>query len=158
MEEKGKIKERLYEIFEELIAVENVDTFLVGSRSEFDSLCREVLAVKKEKYPHIQRVYVRGEYQYIRESYEKLLLKEWEKTYFPERAINAGKAVYVERNYEMIDNSEVCVVYFTDCYLPPKRKSSKSDLSEYQPKSGAGIAYKYAVHKKKKIINLAEYI
>ena len=155
---KEEVKERLNEVFENLIVNENVDTFLVGSRSEFDDLCREVLAVKKEKYPHIQRVYVRAEYPYIDEDYESYLLERCEKTYFPERAINAGKAVYVERNYEMIDNADICVVYFKDEYLPPRRKNGIWDLTDYQPKSGTGIAYKYAVHKKKTLINLAEDI
>jgi len=152
---KEKLKERLAEVFENLIVNENVDTFLVGSRSEFDDLCRDVLSEKKEKYPHIQRVYVRGEYPYISQDYEDGLLEHCEKTYFPERAINAGKAVYVERNYEMIDNADICVIYFKDDYLPPKRKNSRRDLFDYQPKSGTGIAYKYAIQKKRKIINLA---
>lgn len=121
--EKDVLKERLTEIFEDLIVSENVHTFLVGSRSEFDDLCREVLAVKKETYPYIQRVYVRGEYPYIDEDYENYLLARCEKTYFPERAINAGKAVYVERNYEMIDNADICIVYFKDNYLPSRRKT-----------------------------------
>ena len=156
--EKDKLKERLTEIFENLIVSENVDTFLVGSRSEFDDLCREILAVKKEKHPHIQRVYVRGEYPYIDEDYENYLLEKCEKTYFPERAINAGRAVYVERNYEMIDNSDICVIYFQDDYLPPRRKNSRRDLFDYQPKSGTGKAYKYAFQKKRIIINLAQYL
>ena len=141
--EKDKIKESLTEIFENLIVFENVDTFFVGSKSEFDDLCREVLAEKKEKYPHIQRIYVRGEYPYISKDYENRLLKRCEKTYFPERAINAGKAVYIERNYEMIDNADICVVYFKDAYITPTRKS------------GTGIAYKYAIQKNRTIINLA---
>lgn len=154
--EKEKLEKRLAEIFENLIVNENVDTFLLGSRSQFDDLCCEVLAIKKEKYPHIQRVYVRGEFPYISERYENYLLEKCERTYFPERAINAGRFVYVERNYEMIDNADICVVYFKDDYLPPKRKYSRRDLLSYQPKSGTGIAYKYAVRKKREIINLAE--
>ena len=156
--EKDGIKEKLAEIFENLIVYQNVDTFLVGSRSEFDDLCRDVLAVKKEKYPHIMRVYVRGEYPYISESYENYLLKRCDKTYFPERLLNAGKAVYVERNYEMIDNADICVIYYKDEYLPPERKHSKRDLFNFQPKSGTAIAYKYALQKNKIIINLADNI
>ena len=154
--EEVKLKTRLADIFENLIVNENVETFLLGSRSEFDDLCCEVLADKKEKYPHIQRVYVRGEFPYISEDYEGFLLESYEKTYFPQRAISAGRAVYVERNYEMIDNADICIVYFKDNYLPPRRKNSWRDLSDYQPKSGTGIAYKYAVQKKRTIINLAE--
>ncbi len=154
--EKDEIREKLSEIFERLIVSENVNIFYLGSRSEFDDLCRQVLAVKKEKYPHIKRIYIRAEYPDINEDYENYLLKSCEVTYFPERAINGGKAVYVERNCEMIDKSDFCVVYFKDGYLPPRRKGGNKDLFDYQPKSVSGIAYNYAVRKKRLIINLAE--
>ena len=118
-------------------------------------MCRQVLAEKKEKYPHIQRVYVRGEYPYISKDYENYLLQSCDKTYFPERAINAGKAVYVERNYEMIDNANICVVYFRGDYLSPALENHIRNSFDHQLKSGTGIAYKYAVQKGRKIINLA---
>ena len=146
----------MFEIFENLIVFENVDTFYVGSKSEFDELCREVLAVKKEKYPHVKRIYVRAEYPDISDDYQKYLLKSCDATYFPEKARNSGKAVYVERNLEMIDKSDICVVYFKDDYLPPRRRNSRRDLFDYQPKSGTAIAYNYAVQKKRMIINLAK--
>ena len=146
----------MFEIFENLIVFENVDTFYVGSKSEFDELCREVLAVKKEKYPHVKRIYVRAEYPDISDDYQKYLLKSCDATYFPEKARNSGKAVYVERNLEMIDKSDICVVYFKDDYLPPRRRNSRRDLFDYQPKSGTMLAYKYAVQKKRMIINLAK--
>lgn len=156
VEGKEELKEKLSEIFESLIVLENVDTFFVGSKSEFDSLCRDVLAVQKEKYSHVKRIYVRAEYPDINEDYERYLLESCEATYFPEKARNSGKAVYVERNLEMIDKSDICVVYFKDYYQPPRRKSGKRDLTDYQPKSGTAIAYGYAVQKKRKIINLAK--
>ena len=68
--------------------------------------------------------------------------------------VDAGRAAYVERNYEMIDKSDYCVVYYDENYLPSERKKSKKDLFSYQPKSGTKIAYEYAVKKKKKIINV----
>ena len=67
---------------------------------------------------------------------------------------NAGKASYVERNQEMINNSKFCVVYYDENYLPPRRKNSRRDLFDYQPKSGTAVAYDYAVKKKKEIINV----
>ena len=70
------------------------------------------------------------------------------------RKINTGKAAYVERNYEMIDNSDYCVVYYDKDYIPPRRKNSKRDLIEYQPMSGTKLAYDYAKKKNKKVINL----
>ena len=153
-----ELKLQLTKIIENLIINENVDTFYVGSRSEFDTLCRDVLAKKKGEYAHIQRIYVRAEYPDINTEYENYLLESCEVTYFPEKARNAGKAVYVERNCEMIDKSDICIVYFKDDYSPPARKYSSRELSTCQPKSGTFIAYSYAMKKKKRIINLADIL
>ena len=156
--EADSLKIKVYEVIENLILHNNVDTFLMGSKSEFDRLCRKVVSELKEKYPLIKRIYIRAEYPDISDDYERYLLENCEATYYPERARNAGKAVYVERNCEMIDKSNYCIVYFKDSYLPPRRKNSRRDLFDYQPKSGTGIAYKYAVQKKKEIINVADEI
>lgn len=67
--------------------------------------------------------------------------------------LNAGKASYVERNYEMINKSAYCVVYYHENYAPPRRKNSKRDVTDYQPKSGTKIAYDYAI-KKSKVIHV----
>ena len=118
-------------------------------------MCHKIVTDLKEKYPFIKRVYIRAAFQYIPDWYEDSLLEHYEDTYFPERAINAGKAVYVERNYEMIDKSDFCVAFYDKKYLPGKRKNSRRDLFEYQPKSGTRLAYEYVVRKNKKIINTA---
>lgn len=154
--EADRLKIKVYEVMENLILHKKVDTFLMGSKSGFDRLCREVVSALKEKYTHIRRIYVRAEFPYINDDYEKYLLKNCEETYYPERVRNAGKAVYVERNCEMIDKSEYCIVYFKDGYLPKRRKNNKRDLFDYQPKSGTDIAYQYALRKKKAIINVAK--
>lgn len=151
-----ELKERLTRIIENLIVNEKVETFLLGSKSEFDDLCREILLCQKEKNPQIRRVYVRAEFPYINEDYKNYLLESCEETYFPEKAKGAGKAVYVERNCEMIDKSDICIVYYEEKYEAPIRKNSNNNLFDYQPKSGTYIAYQYAVRKKKIIINLAE--
>lgn len=101
----------------------NVDTFLFGSKSRFNDLCLEIVTQLKEKYPYIKRIYVRAEYPHISSQYEKFLLKSYEETYYPQRAMNAGKAVYVERNYEMVDNSYYCIVYYDMLNIPTTRKS-----------------------------------
>ena len=49
-------KSKLIEIIERLIVNENVDTFLFGSKSQFNSLCLEYVTRIKEKYPHIKRL------------------------------------------------------------------------------------------------------
>lgn len=145
---------RLRDIVEDLIVVKNVNTFLFGSKSQFDKLSLEVVNELKKKYPHIRRTYVRAEFPYIDEDYMAYLLKRYDHTYYPEHMINAGKAVYVERNYEMIDNSNYCVIYYDENYMPARRKNSRRDLFDCQPNSGTKLAYDYAVKKGVKIVNI----
>lgn len=142
--ESVKLKDILYENIEKLITKENVRIFLFGSKSQFNDLCHEIVTKLKETYPFVKRIYVRAEFPYINDSYKTYLLEKYEDTYYPEKLINAGRAVYVKRNYEMIDNSDFCVCYYTADYHPQKRKS------------GTAIAFSYAVKKKKTIINTAE--
>ena len=153
IDETQELKNKLSEIIENLIVNENVDTFLFGSKSQFDDLCHKVVTELKEKYPHIKRMYVRSAFQHIPDWYEESLLQHYEDTYFPNHMEKAGKASYVERNQEMINKSDFCVIYYDENYLPPRRKNSRRDLFDYQPKSGTAVAYDYAVKKKKKIIN-----
>ena len=149
-----ELKNKLSEIIENLIANEKIDTFLFGSKSQFDDFCHKIVTDLREKYPHIKRIYVRSAFQHISDWYEKSLLENNEGTYFPEHMENAGKASYVERNQEMINQSKFCVVYYDENYLPPRRRNSRRDLCDYQPKSGTAVAYDYAVKKEKEIINI----
>lgn len=155
-----ELKNRLYQEIENLITADGIDYFLFGSKSQFDDLCYKVVTDLKSKYPNIQRVYVRAESEYIdgegSRAYREGLLEHYEYTYYPESASGAGKAVYVKRNCEMIDKSSVCVVYYDENYKPARRKQSRHDLFDYQPKNGTGLAYKYAKQKKRKIINIFE--
>ena len=153
IDETAELKDKLCGIIENLIINENVDTFFFGSKSQFDDLCHKIVTELKEKYPHIKRIYVRSAFQHIPDWYEDSLLQHYEDTYFPEHMENAGRASYVERNQEMINKSDFCIVYYDENYAPPKRKNSRRDLTDYQPRSGTKIAYDYAVKKKKIIIN-----
>ena len=140
--ETDELRERLSEIIEKLIVENSVDTFLFGSKSRFNSLCQETVTKIKEKYPHIKRVYVRAEYPYINEDYKQYLLESYEDTYYPEKILGSGRASYIERNYEMIDNSNYCIVYYDESTAPTIRKS------------GTKIALNYAIKKGKEIINI----
>lgn len=148
------LKNRVYETVEKLITEDKIEMFLFGSKSEFNELCVNVVTSLKVRYPHIERIYVRAENPEISESYRKYLLRDFDDTYFPAKITNAGKAAYVERNCEMIDKSDVCVMYYDESYLPPKQKASKRSVADYQPKSGTKAAYEYANKKKKKIVNV----
>ena len=84
----------------------------------------------------------------IDERYTAYLLKRYAHTFYSERMINAGKAAYVERNYEIIDNSSYRVIYYDENHMPTRRKNSKRDLFDYQHNSETKRAYNYAVTKK----------
>ena len=144
--ETKELKEKLCDVIENLIVNEKVDTFLFGSKSRFDSLCLELVTKIKEKHPHIKRVYVRAEYPVIDESYLAYLLKSYENTYYPKKLVGAGRAVYVERNCEMIDHSRFCVVYYDKAHTPAKRKS------------GTKLAYDYAAKRDRVILNAFDLV
>ncbi|MBQ9847301.1 MAG: hypothetical protein IJO58_05790 [Clostridia bacterium] len=134
--ETEELKSNLTEIIEKLVVVEKVDTFLFGSKSQFNILCLELVTAIKEKHPHIKRVYVRAEYPYITEQYRTYLLENYEDTYYPEKIMNSGKAAYVERNFDMIDSSHYCVVYYDKDSVPTNRKSGTKIAIDYAMKKG----------------------
>ena len=158
-----ELKERVREIVERLIVEENVNTFLFGSRSKFDDLCHIVVTELKKKYPYIRRVAYPCKHEFaclvgagvsltrkIKEiTGQDVQVKEYEEIKKSDRVDSAGRAAYVERNYEIIDNSNYCVFYYKlDCQ-PPKRKYSKRSVGDYQPKSGTAVAYEYAWGRKR---------
>lgn len=154
--ETGELKNIIYDTAENLIVNKNVDTFLFGSKSDFDDLCHKIITDLKKKYPQIKRIYVRAEYPYISDLYRNSLLERYEDTYYPEKMIGAGKARYVERNYEMISGSNYCIVYYDENYFLPRRKNNKRCVTGYQPKSGTKLAYEYAV-KMCEVVNVFEF-
>lgn len=138
--ETEELKSALMDIVEKLIVEKRVDTFLFGSKSRFNSLCQEIVTKLKEKYPHIKRVYVRAEHPYISEEYKNYLLESYDETYYPKKIMGSGRASYIERNYEMIENSWFCVVYY--------------EGSSVIRRSGTKIALDYATKKGKEIIRV----
>ncbi len=135
-----ELRTKLVETIENLIIDENVDTFLFGSKSRFDSLCLELVSELKTKYTHIKRIYIRAEFPNINDDYKRFLSNYYEDTFYPEKVIKAGKAVYIKRNFEMINLSDFCIVYYNEANFPVTRKS------------GSKIALDYALKKGKKII------
>ena len=130
-------------------------SFAFGSMSDFDDLAWEIITELKKEYANIKRIYVRSRYQYLNNFHKELLSKYYEETYFPKKLLNAGKYTYVERNFEMINNSTICIFYYNKDYAPPlKQQTTKNSLSPKRRKSGTKIAYEYAVKKNKQIINL----
>ena len=138
--ETEELRTKLTRAIEKLITDEKVDTFLFGSKSEFDRLCLKLVTKLKEKYPHVKRIYVRAEFPYINDDYMAYLLKSYDDTYYPEKLIGSGKAAYVERNYEMKRAGKYCIVYYDEFKFPTANKS------------GTKIALDYAVKKNREVI------
>ena len=136
-----ELKNRLEVITETLIQKNAVDTFLFGSKSDFNSLCFAIVTKLKEKYPYISRIYVRAEYAFINDSYRGYLLEKYEDTYYPKQVLGAGKSAYIKRNYEMIQKSRFCIFYYRESYKPSY-------------KSGTKIAFEYAKKLKKELFQL----
>ena len=153
------LEDRVRAVVEDLVKNNGVDTFLFGSRSEFNDLCYAVVSEIKEKYPQIKRIYVRGEFQYIYDIHkDEYFMKGYEDSYLPKRCEIASRASYVERNTEMIDNSNYCVFYYDEIYTPKQYILSKRGIvPKYSSKtSGTRLAYEYAKKKQKEIINVFE--
>lgn len=146
---------KLYDTVYELIA-NGADTFLFGSKSEFNSACWNTVSALKQQYSFIERVYVRAEYPVIDQSYTSYLLQYYEKTFYPPELIRAGRSIYIKRNRAMIDASDICIFYYNPEYTPPdkKRKKYSSLLPDIKHKSGTAIAFTYAQQTHKQIINL----
>lgn len=154
---------RIDELLERLIVDKGVETFLFGSRSEFDSLCHERVTKMQNKYPAIKRIMFACRSEYVVKKEEKaelqkrwsallkkdVQLKDYDGMQQAERINMAGRAAYVERNQAMINASDYCVFYYNPYYQPPKNKQSKGYANGYQPKSGTKIAFDYACQKKR---------
>lgn len=119
------------------------DTFLFGSRSEFDMLCWEVVTALQEQYPNLKRISYNAPHETAftskeeRESSEQFFSRmtkrevhfaDYECAVSSQKSIKANKNAYIMRNQEMIDNSDICVFYFNKDYLPPKRQPSNKFL------------------------------
>ena len=139
------LKDKLKKIVENLIVNENADTFLFGSKSEFNTLCYDVVTELQNKYRSIRRVYVRAEREFISEEYKRYLLTLYEFTYFPKAVQDAGALSYVKRNQAMLDKCDVVVAYYDDQYIPPTKT-----------KSGTQMAVVHAIKNHKRLINLLQ--
>ena len=143
-----ELKQKVREIVERLIVEEGVDTFLFGSRSQFDELCHIVVTELREKYPHIQRIAylckhetacLAGAGMSLKHQIKELTgrdvyVAEYEDVKKSDRVNSAGRAAYVERNQWMIDHSLIVI------FKIQENKNSNS--------SGTWKAFHYAQQKR----------
>ncbi len=164
IENKEAVKEKVKEVVGWFIVEKGIRVFHFGSRSEFDDICHAVVTDFQKIYPDIVRVNYNCKSEYVvkkeeREGLEKigkallkkeLGLKDYELGKISDRVYSAGKASYVERNEEMIDDSEYCIFFYREEYKVEPQNSRQSSK-----KSGTKLAYEYAERKKKVIVNIA---
>ncbi len=153
IQNKISVNVKLNKLLSSLIEM-SADCFLFGSKGEFNMKCWEAVTVFKAQYPHLKRIYVRSSFADISSQYEAYLLQSYEQTYIPQKIVNAGKCSYIERNFEMIDKSDVCVFYYDKNYYPPLKQPTAPFPANRKSNSGTKIAYKYALSKNKHVINL----
>lgn len=148
-----QLRERLRDTLLELIKSGTV-CFIFGDHSAFNRLCYEKVTELQKEHPEIIRIQFRKDYEDADDYTMQFLISGYEESICPKNVGKAGRASYVERNQAMIRESEVCVFYYDEKYLPPRKKYGKNALPGKQAKSGTAVAYAYAVQKKKRIYNL----
>ena len=157
IESNKTLKQKIKLLLEDLIVNHNVEKFLFGSKSNFNSLCHTIVTELKETYPNIKRINYtcksencileqdKAKYEKIYSQYinEPIKILGFEEEVEHKTKYSAGKASYIERNQAMIIDSDFCVFYYNENYIPITKTNS-----------GTKIAYIYAKQKNKIIINL----
>lgn len=128
-----------------LVVEEHANTFLFGSKSEFNDLCWRAVTSVRQEFPDIRRIYVRSAYPYVSEAYLEYLLSLYDETYFPPQIEGAGYRSYVKRNQEMIGKCDVLFCYYSDEHVEKMCRPS-----------GTGVAVRYARKNGKRIWNIWE--
>ena len=139
IDKSKNLEDKLLSEIEKLIC-SGVNTFLFGSKSEFDTLCYNVVTTLKEKYPDIVRVKFNTSSEVGLESereahkFERKLsdffgedvsIKTFEENVLSKKSLRAKRGAYIERNKEIIDASDFCIFYYDKNYLPPTKKTLK---------------------------------
>ncbi len=120
-----------FTVIENLITKENVATFYFGGQSDFDDICHEIVTKLQLTRPHIKRICIpcrhesvifKHEKEEIDRRYNNFFKREYNVKDFDEQirldnVILAGNWAYSQRNKEMINRSNICVLYYNENYL-----------------------------------------
>ena len=134
-----QLKIRLKEILTKKIVEESYSIFYFGGFGEFDELCYQIITELKIKYPHIKRVFCLTDYKQQTKKPKWLKDEDYEDIVYFELQFNWWYQRIYYRNLEIINNSDF-IVFFV----------------QGNRDGGAQKAMKYAISKKKDIINLAD--
>lgn len=118
---------------------EGVRTFLFGGISDFDELCYNIVTERRAMYPelNIKRVFCFALEKQLRKPPRWFLKKEYEALECPAKDYDYWFTAIYYRNIAMIDMSDLVLFWVQE-----------------RENSGAYKAYKYALRKRKRIVNL----
>ena len=125
-------------VINNLIVNEGAKTFLFNNGGYFDSDCYSIVSQLKKRYPHIERHYYHGGFDYD-VGYVDWMKEHYDKVYFPPMGIPYPRYL---RDRKIIDACEVLVT----CY--------DNDQLQAEKMSATALAVEYALIRKKKVINL----
>lgn len=138
------------------LVTHGADTFLFGSRSQFNDLCWTIVTQLKKQFPAIKRVGYHTPHETVLPS-RAAAIRLAQLVHQPDRhypyydaavaSPHGYKQTYIARNQSMIDHSDLCVCYYDPAYRPPRRHRQ-------QAQSGTALAYAYAKRQGKVIINV----
>ena len=111
---------------------EGADTFYLGGYGDFDRIAASVVWGLKEKYPQIESVLVLA---YLG---RKVNAEYYDRTMYPEIESGPKRFAITKRNRWLVDNSDVLIAYVI------------------LDSGGAAATRRYAVRKKKYVINYRE--
>lgn len=143
------MRQKAKELSAMIFLLSNIEIKDEKSESEYMLEQSYIKELVSEEAEHTMRVLVAN-----KQILDKETVKDFDAEYEHPTKYSSGRGSYVERNQAMIDDSDICVFYFDENYLPPRRKNSPRDISDCQPKSGTKIAFDYAKRKKKHILNV----
>ena len=150
-------KEHLYNLIKYLIINVGIRNFLFGSNSEFNDLCHQIVTSFKEIYPNIVRTnYPLSQNARVTPTgkleLEQTLKKLYKKIFyicdydnFATATNSNGSFAYIKRNFFMIENANLVVVYLRDI-------KSKNNKTGQITNSGTKLAVDFAIKLKKDII------
>ena len=95
----------IIEILEKEIKEKDIKRFIFGSRNKFQDLCLETVYILKKKYPKIKLCYLASQEIFIDATYREQL------SAFSRRKKGKGCASYLERAFELVEKSDICVFY-----------------------------------------------
>ncbi|MBE5732609.1 MAG: hypothetical protein E7353_06170 [Clostridiales bacterium] len=156
------LKSRIFDTVCGLVENKGVKRFLFGSKSDFNTLCYEIILCAKSRYSFIESVVYtckneafidNASKEEIEIAYKTVGVKDRilsfdKEVEFRDKYVS-GKSAYIQRNYAMIDDSDYCLFYYNSNYHPQNSTGKTTN-------SGTALSYQHALKNSKIIINVCD--